>query len=187
MGSIVGAGVKVSRAKRKRPKSKATGKYLERNKLLPYVGYVDYREYLKSSDWKAIRMLKLAESSTCQCCNSSKKISVHHYCYDASVLLGLFPGLLVVLCNKCHEAIEFIDGQRKEKTTLADAQKRLHDILAVCGKEELSSAISVTYAKMKAMEREANDRRVKAKIESKKEYEIALDKWKANRKKEFPS
>ena len=178
MVSIIGAGIRVSQAKKERPRSRARGRYLDRNKALPYLGYANYQEYLKSDDWKALRQIKLAESSVCQCCGSNKKISIHHYCYNDSVMLGLFPGLLIVVCDQCHELIEFIPGERRKKNSLRHAQKRLHTILLLHGKKQLSKQIIVTHNEMWASERAAKKRRE----EAAKQHRLELAKWESDRK-----
>lgn len=177
MVSIVGAGIRVSQAKKNRPRSRARGEYLDRNKALPYLGYATYQDYLRSDDWKALRQIKLAESSVCQCCGSAKKISIHHYCYDDSVMLGLFTGLLVVVCEACHSLIEFTPGEKKKKNRLHVAQKRLHTLLFLHGKKQLSKQIVATYREMKMFELAAR-RRKEAEA---KQRRLELAKWESDR------
>ncbi len=152
MGSIVGAGVKISHAKKKRAKSKATGRYLDRNKALPYLGYADYRDYLRSSDWKIIRKAKLESTPMCECCGVPAKY-VHHYCYDSSVLLGLYPQMLFSICNKCHEDVEF--SGKDEKRPVAAAQFRLREILASKGNTARLAEIEDVYRDVRKREKAA--------------------------------
>jgi len=154
MGSIVGAGVKIRHAKKTRAKSKASGKYLERNDNLPYLGYACYRDYLKCYDWKLIRKAKFEAYPNCQLCESVANC-VHHYSYADSVLLGLYPDLLFSVCNKCHKHIEFTDEVPKVKRTLGHAQSVLRDMLTQAGKTETIKTLHLIYSQMSLNEKEA--------------------------------
>lgn len=151
MGSIVGAGVKISHAKKKRRASKASGRYLSRNNCLPYLGYSSYREYLQSSDWKIIRKTKLEQHPRCECCDE-QAFCVHHYCYSDSVMLGLYLDLLISICDRCHTSIEFIDDY---KLPLERSQKELHKLLKRNGKRERSQQIHKLMIEMRQREQVA--------------------------------
>lgn len=61
----------------------------------------DYRAYLKSPHWLALREKKLREASyRCQVCNSDKLLQVHHRTYERIGQELLTD--LTVLCEKCH-------------------------------------------------------------------------------------
>lgn len=152
MTSIVGANTRISVAKKKRPKSKATGKYLQRNKSLPYLGYSSYRDYLRSSDWSVIRKDKMTNCPNCECCGKPASC-IHHYCYHDSVLLGLYPALLVSVCNCCHKQIEF--DEYKQKRSLESSQKHLHWMLRSNERKFRSDEIRSVLKPMLARERKA--------------------------------
>lgn len=63
---------------------------------------INYQEYLRSPQWKAIREWALERAERrCQLCNSGKKLNVHHRSYDR--LGHEWPADLTVLCHSCHE------------------------------------------------------------------------------------
>ena len=61
-----------------------------------------YHEYLKSDQWKELRLAKLIDSGDrCQLCNSPKQpLNVHHRTYDR--VFNELPEDLIVLCGDCH-------------------------------------------------------------------------------------
>lgn len=62
---------------------------------------VDYREYLKSPYWKAIRRRALiAAGHRCQICHKTDKLEVHHVTYER--LGHERPEDLLALCGRCH-------------------------------------------------------------------------------------
>ena len=158
MTSIVGArNTRISASKKNRPESKATRKYLQRNNALPSLGYSTYREYLASEDWKVIRKAKMEESPNCECCGKLASC-VHHYCYNHSVLLGLYSQLLLSVCNKCHEHIEF--DEHGKKCSLWLAQKQLHWMLQGQGRKKRSKGIWWWFNVMRAREKKAKAKSV---------------------------
>lgn len=92
--------------------------YQRRNERLSDLGYLGYKDYLKSEDWQVIRQRKLARFPNCLLCSKPAN-QVHHLSYSDEVLLGLEPRLLVTLCEECHEGIEF-DGKRKRSLSEAN-------------------------------------------------------------------
>lgn len=113
MGSIIGA-THLIKYKRKAAKpSKATGGYKRRNDLLPEIGYASYPEYLASEDWKRIREKVLRKYPDCCCCDQ-RASEVHHFSYEARVLLGLWNEMLFPICDGCHKKVEFLpDGSKR--------------------------------------------------------------------------
>lgn len=95
--------------------------YKERNSILKDLGYRSYLEYLKSEDWKTIRLRILQKTPDCCVCGH-KAFHVHHMSYDIETLLGLKDFCLVSLCDVCHKDIEFLEGK---KLNLKEANNRL--------------------------------------------------------------
>lgn len=62
---------------------------------------LNYREYLRSPEWRAIRAEKLRQAGNqCALCPNTKRLEVHHRTYDR---LGKErPDDLIVLCDRCH-------------------------------------------------------------------------------------
>ena len=70
----------------------------------------EYRDYLKSDDWKERRLILIEEAGNmCQECGATEKLQVHHLKYDN---LG-FEELGVdveVDCKTCHRIKELEKG-----------------------------------------------------------------------------
>jgi hypothetical protein len=62
-----------------------------------------YSEYLKSSQWRAVRKAAIARADgRCQVCNSDLMLQVHHRKYPE--FMGIEdPFELTVLCRRCHD------------------------------------------------------------------------------------
>jgi len=80
--------------------------YKERNQNLKILGYVSYRDYLKSSLWQSIRERVFAISKRCFVCGESGK-EVHHFGYGLEVLKGKDIAKLKCICRNCHQNAEF--------------------------------------------------------------------------------
>jgi hypothetical protein len=93
-------------------------RYSRRNRLLSKLGYLGYRDYLKSDDWKRIRAEVMATDPLCILCERRAEV-LHHSQYTVDVLLGLNNSRLAPLCHRCHERIE-IDELGK-KRSMSDA------------------------------------------------------------------
>lgn len=106
-------------AKKRKPKRKLMKAYHQRNCKIKELGYSTYRAYLKSDDWRIIRTRKLTKYPWCLLCPNPSS-QVHHISYDYATLLGLNDFLLIQLCSKCHEELEF-DGNRKRERKEANA------------------------------------------------------------------
>ena len=62
----------------------------------------EYKEYLKSDHWKAIRLKALDRAGyRCQLCSSKQHLNVHHNTYVNRGHEDLKD--LVVLCRECHK------------------------------------------------------------------------------------
>lgn len=97
---------------------KVRERYTRRNDLLKQLGYLSYRDYLASEDWKKIRREVLELGSACVMCERPAQV-VHHVKYDMYVLLGLDYSRLAPLCHRCHEKIE-VDGDTKRRMGTAN-------------------------------------------------------------------
>lgn len=67
---------------------------------------MQYKDFLNTVYWKAIRQYKLNKANhKCTICNSTKKLNVHHKTYDRHGLEHI-PQVadedLIVLCGDCH-------------------------------------------------------------------------------------
>jgi hypothetical protein len=86
----------------------------------------DYKSYLTSKKWKAIRERVLqAANNRCRACGNIAD-QVHHMSYDAPVMEGFDDSKLVPLCRTCHKWIEF---DKKKKVGLKKANARLAVLL----------------------------------------------------------
>ena len=62
----------------------------------------EYKAYLKSSQWRAIRGAALLRADwTCSVCRATDYLHVHHKSYP-EVLGTETPDMLQVLCDACH-------------------------------------------------------------------------------------
>lgn len=99
--------------------------YSDRNKLLLYSGYSNYKEYLNSDLWQDIRRAVFkTKGQTCYLCNGFAT-QVHHNRYTYSNLCGKTIKHLVPICDECHNKIEFKD---KSKTTVSQARREFKKI-----------------------------------------------------------
>jgi hypothetical protein len=110
------------RGKRKILDEKRFERYADRQRLLGFLGYSTYGEYLKTDEWKTIRSRVLATNPSCLMCSLPSQV-VHHVKYWDTTLLGLDDRTLAALCHKCHELIEI--NEQGEKTALGQANHKL--------------------------------------------------------------
>lgn len=83
-----------------------------RQQKLERLGFPDYKAYLASDLWQAIRMRVLVRDKyTCQKCGSPAE-QVHHRSYGMGTLAGVHDRGLISLCRDCHHKLEY-DGERK--------------------------------------------------------------------------
>lgn len=150
---IVG-GWKLKYKKRAKPKpdQQKFKAYTRRNDNLSDLGYAGYAAYLQSDDWKTIREKKLRAHPDCRACGKPAD-QVHHIDYSPEVLLGLFPGLLVSLCDGCHGDIEFAPGRKKR--TLGEANAELRRLMEAAGVQNWWQNVEATERQMRAKRRDA--------------------------------
>lgn len=66
-----------------------------------------YRSYLKSDHWKALRAEKLSRSSRrCAICASTHRLEVHHLSYKH--ITDVETSDLRVLCHRCHDLFHML-------------------------------------------------------------------------------
>ena len=88
--------------------------YQQRDENLKAIGFADYKDYLKSEMWSAIRR-RVFDARGMNCMGCGKKSQcVHHSSYDTDVLLGEKIDALYPLCNRCHGKIELKKNGKKE-------------------------------------------------------------------------
>lgn len=83
--------------------------YASRDYGLEILGYPNYRTYLGSDLYQAIRETTLAERGPwCVACGhlSRRGNALHHRRYSLIELLGVDLGLLEPICHRCHDLIE---------------------------------------------------------------------------------
>lgn len=77
--------------------------YMSRHQDLQVDRKADYKEYMRSPEWKAKRLLIMQRDGyTCQICRG-KALDVHHLTYKNFKKEYLFE--LVALCRPCHENV----------------------------------------------------------------------------------
>jgi 5-methylcytosine-specific restriction endonuclease McrA len=65
----------------------------------------EYRKFLASKEWEAIRQAYLRQVEfMCEICNETKNIQVHHLNYDN--LYNPTPEDLMAVCQSCHNVLE---------------------------------------------------------------------------------
>ena len=98
--------------------------YGARRRVLMALGFDSYDSYLASDLWRRIRNAKLeAEGRICYGCGAPDCRQVHHGDYERATLEGKAPHRLMVVCDSCHEASEFI-GKMKLSPAEATAELR---------------------------------------------------------------
>lgn len=87
----------------------------------------EYRHYLESEEWRAIReRILLRDDFKCRLCGSSEHLHCHHINGKYRFHEGDHPESLMVLCESCHTMIhsyyrvcdsikEFYDKKRHEE------------------------------------------------------------------------
>ena len=102
--------------------------YIQRNELLLELGFISYRQYLRSALWKGIRANKLKRDTKCYGC-SKRAQQVHHGSYSLVSLTGKSAKDLWSVCKRCHQWIEFTkDGYKRDPKEATDELKRIHRI-----------------------------------------------------------
>jgi len=75
--------------------------------------YVDYKDYLESDLWAAIKKVLFRHRGyKCEICGTGKNLTVHHLTYDRIGAENLDD--LLVVCKSCHRQIHETDIERSE-------------------------------------------------------------------------
>lgn len=70
----------------------------------------NYKQYLKSPKWKALKQAKFEESGrVCEVCSSEEEIIAHHLRYRRRLTCKLSD--LMVLCTNCHDTFHRLKGR----------------------------------------------------------------------------
>ena len=69
--------------------------------------HTNYKEYLESYAWKALKKTKLEEQPNCECCGAPAT-SVHHLSYER--LWREKSEDIVSICERCHEECHHVGG-----------------------------------------------------------------------------
>lgn len=96
---------------------KVSGKRSEKQALGKQQWMHQYNAYLNSPAWKEKRLAVLKRDNyLCQCCLNAYATQVHHKSYQFVDLKGNEPAFdLVAICVPCHEKIEAMKKQNREK------------------------------------------------------------------------
>jgi hypothetical protein len=104
------------------------GAYADRDRLLQAMGFVDYPAYLDSKLYARIRKAVFRrDRGLCRGCRA-RADGVHHDAYDVATLKGESLKRLYLLCDGCHERIEFDDDGGK--LTFKGVRAKLATLLA---------------------------------------------------------
>ena len=74
--------------------------------------YYKYKQYLKSKEWKAIRLDIIQLRVCCERCGSTKRLEVHHKTYAR--LFNEKLSDLELLCSICHRKEHDIKSSKKK-------------------------------------------------------------------------
>lgn len=69
---------------------------------------INYKDYLESFAWKAIKKAKLEEQQICECCNANAATTVHHLSYER--LWHEREDDIVSICETCHYECHHVNG-----------------------------------------------------------------------------
>jgi 5-methylcytosine-specific restriction endonuclease McrA len=75
--------------------------------------YYKYKQYLKSIEWKAIRLDIIQLRQSCERCGSIKRLEVHHKTYAR--LFNEKLSDLELLCSTCHRKEHNIKSNKKKR------------------------------------------------------------------------
>lgn len=84
----------------------------------------NYKEYLESFAWKAMKQVKLQEQPNCECCGESAT-SVHHLSYERR--WSEREDDIISICERCHHECHFVNGYqiKNDEETL---RKRFEEV-----------------------------------------------------------
>ena len=106
------------------PKSKAA--YATRDEVLQRLGFVLYKQYLKSDLWKSIRASILIHGTKCELCCSVEATTAHHLSYRYQTMIGEDITHIVAVCDGCHLKVEFdLEGRKRSFEAAFKYSKKL--------------------------------------------------------------
>ena len=74
---------------------------------------MDYKEYLKSEEWKTLRKKKHNKSKgRCAICKNSKNLNIHHLFYRQDLSKTELSDLRL-LCKRCHKLVHELEKNGK--------------------------------------------------------------------------
>lgn len=79
-----------------------------RNNKINKNGYLDYKKYLQSPEWKILRKKIIDYYKRCLFCLNSNNLNVHHMFYSKDCLDGKSTKGMILICQDCHEQISKI-------------------------------------------------------------------------------
>lgn len=85
-------------------------------------------EHRNTALWSKTRAWILhRDSNTCQSCGAKpRELDVHHRNYERTTMEGRDPDSLISLCRKCHNLVEYIDGDKRYKR---DCEQEKEEVL----------------------------------------------------------
>jgi len=96
----------------------------------------EYKKYLKSEEWRQLRIdLYDFRGSKCEKCGSTKNLQVHHKHY--SNIFNEEPEDLIVLCSRCHAETHGLIKPKKDKKKYKKAKKKKKFVTNLSRREEL--------------------------------------------------
>lgn len=104
---------------------------------------MDYKEYLKTEDWKQKRALKNSKRRRCAICGSTKNIEVHHLIYKN--LFDITQTDLRKLCQRCHSLTHKLYKDGKIVFTSANHHSRFGIIKGAVKRELGISTVNMFY------------------------------------------
>lgn len=110
---------------------------------------MSYQDYLSSDHWRKLRKEIIVERKCCEICGSTYILNVHHKSYSNGSqreVLGKEPkGLLVLLCEDCHDLWHKLYGRvklrqekiKKIKNKIKTGSSRLDAFLSLKTKKRI--------------------------------------------------
>jgi len=89
------------------------------------LGFATYQDYLVSDLWRHVtgNLFQCDEHKRCIVCASKTGLAWHHRTYAMPVLVGNFASCsnpIVRMCNDCHKAIHYSEGEFVQCPELTD-------------------------------------------------------------------
>ena len=100
---------------------------------------MDYRSYIESSEWAAVRHIALGLADfRCRLCNSARSLEVHHRTYER--LGHEDQSDLTVLCYHCHRNFHDMLARREQHEARMAAKKEEKRKARCRGRQERQGA-----------------------------------------------